>query len=196
MAVYVKGNPVTNATSYELLEKKDSELIDFAKASNIPAGWVYDAANNVYTMTNADYSNLRFNLTLEAGATYLFKYTFSELTGGAQATIRNAANTTLHTMMATKGADTYTQEFTPTESGEYSFRICGTGATCSGTLTEASVSIVGADVSYASLATAAAINFDVSALGLSAGKHTFVVKAKADGYEDSDYSNEVVYTAE
>lgn len=47
---------------------------------------------------------------------------------------------------------------------------------------------------YNSLATANSINFNVSALGLSVGNHTLVVKAKADGYEDSDYSNEVVYT--
>lgn len=48
--------------------------------------------------------------------------------------------------------------------------------------------------SYASLATAEEINFEVSALGLSAGSHTLVVKAKADGYADSDYSNELEYT--
>lgn len=46
---------------------------------------------------------------------------------------------------------------------------------------------------YNSLKTGSAINFDVSALNLAAGNHTLVVKAKADGYEDSDYSNEVVY---
>lgn len=47
---------------------------------------------------------------------------------------------------------------------------------------------------YNPLATANEINFDVSALDLEAGDHTFVVKAKANGYDDSDYSNEVVYT--
>lgn len=46
---------------------------------------------------------------------------------------------------------------------------------------------------YNSLAEANEINFEVSALDLAAGDHTFVVKAKADGYEDSDFSNEVVY---
>lgn len=47
---------------------------------------------------------------------------------------------------------------------------------------------------YNSLAEANEINFDVSAMNLAAGDHTLVVKAKADGYEDSDVSNEVVYT--
>lgn len=47
---------------------------------------------------------------------------------------------------------------------------------------------------YNSLATANEINFDVSALGLAGGDHSLVVKAKADGYEDSEYSNAVVYS--
>lgn len=50
------------------------------------------------------------------------------------------------------------------------------------------------DTEYNLEDTASEINFEVSALGLSEGEHTFVVKAKADGYADSDYSNEVVYT--
>ena len=44
---------------------------------------------------------------------------------------------------------------------------------------------------YKSLATASEINFDVSALCTAAGDHVLVVKAKADGYEDSSYSNSV-----
>lgn len=44
---------------------------------------------------------------------------------------------------------------------------------------------------YTALATKDTIDFEVSAMGLSVGNHTFVVKAKADGYDDSDYSNEV-----
>lgn len=47
---------------------------------------------------------------------------------------------------------------------------------------------------YASLATANEINFELDGLNLAVGNHTLVVKAKADGYEDSDYSNEVTYT--
>lgn len=47
---------------------------------------------------------------------------------------------------------------------------------------------------YNSLQTKNEINFDLSALNLATGDHVFVVKAKADGYEDSDYSNEVTYT--
>lgn len=54
--------------------------------------------------------------------------------------------------------------------------------------------VVISETGYEKKATASEINFEVSALGLTAGEHTFVVKAKANGYEDSDYSNEVVFT--
>lgn len=47
---------------------------------------------------------------------------------------------------------------------------------------------------YEERATASGINFSLDDLVLPAGDHTFVVKAKADGYEDSDYSNAVTYT--
>lgn len=46
---------------------------------------------------------------------------------------------------------------------------------------------------YNSLKTGSEINFKLDELGLSGGNHTLVVKAKADGYEDSGYSNEVTY---
>lgn len=41
---------------------------------------------------------------------------------------------------------------------------------------------------------ASEINFEVSALGLEEGDHNLVVVAQADGYTDSDPSNEVVFT--
>lgn len=51
------------------------------------------------------------------------------------------------------------------------------------------------DGTYSKLAEHNAIDFEVSALGLEEGEHTLVVRATAEGYENSDYSNEVVYTA-
>ena len=47
---------------------------------------------------------------------------------------------------------------------------------------------------YNSLSTAEEINFEVSAMGLAVGDHVLVVKAHADGWESSEYSNEKVYT--
>ena len=47
---------------------------------------------------------------------------------------------------------------------------------------------------YTKLSEKSTIDFEVSAMGLAAGAHTLVVKATADGYDDSDYSNEVTYT--
>ena len=49
---------------------------------------------------------------------------------------------------------------------------------------------------YTALATVNEINFKLDSLGLAAGNHALVIKAKADGYEDSDYSNEVIYTVD
>ena len=46
---------------------------------------------------------------------------------------------------------------------------------------------------YNSLATASEINFEVSAMDFEAGDHVLVVKAHADGYESSEYSNAVTY---
>lgn len=40
------------------------------------------------------------------------------------------------------------------------------------------------------------INFNLDELSFEAGDHVLVVKARADGYKDSDFSNEVVYTLE
>ena len=50
-----------------------------------------------------------------------------------------------------------------------------------------------AEGSYTSLAEANEINFEMAAFDLEEGDHILVVKAKADGYEASDPSNEVVY---
>lgn len=48
---------------------------------------------------------------------------------------------------------------------------------------------------YNSLAENNELNFELSTLGLAPGEHTLVVKAKAHFYENSNPSNEVVYTA-
>lgn len=47
---------------------------------------------------------------------------------------------------------------------------------------------------YNSIATNNEIDFHLEELGIGYGTHTLAVKAKADGYMNSDYSNEVVYT--
>ena len=53
----------------------------------------------------------------------------------------------------------------------------------------------GTDNSYTLIATQTSSDvFILSELELAVGDHIFVVKAKAEGYRDSDYSNEVTYT--
>lgn len=71
--------------------------------------------------------------------------------------------------------------------------------------TTTSGDLVAADVSYELfektgegvykfLAENREIDFNLDEFNLSVGSHALTVKAKADGYEDSDYSNEVEYT--
>lgn len=50
-----------------------------------------------------------------------------------------------------------------------------------------------AEEDYVLLAENNLINFDLSRINFEVGEHTLVVKATAEGYEDSEYSNEVVY---
>lgn len=50
------------------------------------------------------------------------------------------------------------------------------------------------ETEYTVLATESQIDFDLSKISLTAGSHVLVVRAKADGYEKSDWSNEVTYT--
>lgn len=49
-----------------------------------------------------------------------------------------------------------------------------------------------AEKTYTLKATNTECRFDTDELGLSNGRRTFVVKAKAAGYKDSEYSNEVI----
>ena len=53
-----------------------------------------------------------------------------------------------------------------------------------------------ADKKYTLKATNTECYFDTTNLDLAAGEHTFVVKAKADRFRDSPYSNEVSVTVE
>lgn len=47
---------------------------------------------------------------------------------------------------------------------------------------------------YTPVETKNMIDFEISALSLPAGDYVFAVKAKAEGYADSEYSNELTYT--
>lgn len=47
---------------------------------------------------------------------------------------------------------------------------------------------------YSTLKTKSELDFDLSELSFSDGDHTLVVRAKADGYTTSDWSNELTYT--
>lgn len=48
-------------------------------------------------------------------------------------------------------------------------------------------------INYNFLKSSSEINFNLSELSFDKGKHILVVKAKAKGYEDSNFSNEIEY---
>lgn len=200
MATYVKGDAVENAVSYELLEKKSGSenLIDIANPTSANAAWSYDATTQQWTATNSNSANLRWDAELAAGDTVVFSADYVVNSGTFIMTIRSAANDILVSTAVNK-TGTFTAEYTATEAGTYRFQTAGNqeenSAICSNVSVKVKEDEGDAEDTYVSLATASEINFDLSTLGLAAGNHTLVVKAKADGYEDSDYSNEVVYTA-
>lgn len=85
-----------------------------------------------------------------------------------------------------------TRDYKSTESGLWSAGYDDTSSIAYTLLTEGAT----ANAVYKEKATADSINFEVSALDFEAGDHFLVVQAHAEGYESSDYSNEVTYTVE
>lgn len=199
MATFIKGDAVANATSYELIEKIEPVAGEATTNTYSDAGyvlastgaltgststWVYSPFIKLSELAdNADgicvekfishgtvaaisyYTEADFNSWLSA-------MTFAQVgkaSATAEAVRSNAPDGAVYVVFSTDGSKA-TLEVTTAASGD-------------------------GETTYEVRATKNEINFEVSALGLSAGNHTLVVKAKADGYEDSDYSNELVYTA-
>lgn len=195
MATYIKGNSVANATSYELLEKKGANRIDVATPASAPNCWSYDASTQTWTATNSNSSNLRYEANLEAGDTVTFSVDVVINSGTFIMTIRTSANSIVATTTINKSG-TWTATYTVTESGTYRFQTAGNQDTNSATYTNIKVLVDGdPEYRYESITEDDEINFDVATLNFGTGDHILVVKAKADGYEDSDYSNEVTYSA-
>ena len=74
-----------------------------------------------------------------------------------------------------------------------SVTVTSTGATISSEYVNDTYTYTG-DKNFLGLAVTANATAPDYENGDTAGDHTFAVKAKADGYTDSDYSNEVTYT--
>ena len=200
MATYVKGNAVENATSYELLEKIEPEAGEPITKTYSEAGFI-SASSGAVTNTSSTWIHSDFikisELTGEVGifvghasvanvAYYSSNdyETYLGHAGSGNGAIGAVSNTAMVDVSVIKG-------YAPEGANYVVFSTDASKKTLSVTMIQSS-----GEITYNSLATDAEINFDVSALGLAAGNHTFVVKAKADGYTDSDYSNEVTYTAE
>lgn len=201
MTTYIRGGTVENATSYELHEKEqgmnniytsdgeksgyvlNSSGTETAKAINKINETYFPCAVGQYlsfkgnNVADTLYDGVQNACFYTADKTYIKRVNFENLgvqnlkidaTDCAYVRFSLGINATDVIIILSDEATTYTDDTFPTE--------------------------VTPDT-YAYLAENSEINFEVSALGLETGDHTLVVKAVAEGYEDSDWSNEIVYTA-
>lgn len=218
MAVHIKGDPVANAAYYNLYEKVQSSIGD-----NLIVNTGKSSVDNGITFTvNSDGSVTAYgscidpdpaifticnlaSFNFEAGTYYLSgcpdsdRYTFKltldyKDSSGTTKQLVDTGEGKSVTIPSSYESDTFKVTISiivdPTLGGIE-------GVTFKPMLsTKANAEFKSAlgTVSYNNLTTSSEINFDVASLGLEKGDHTLVVKAVADGYIDSDYSNEVVYT--
>ena len=241
MATYVKGNPVANATQYELIEKvypasgesESPNLFDLDIVNQYYKNGCFLAASAKWYSVVSFISTSLLPLVRDDGNAELYIYgvkTTTEMhltwwgedaveeaptadvvgTGSVYSvsgfTIKNgtnvgSGNTTMEVVTDSKGTEclklTIAKTYNPL--AKYIRLGIGTGAftsrsdiyICDGERYQVVES--GGEITYETRATASDINFDVSETVADGGSHTFVVKAKADGYIDSDYSNEVTY---
>ena len=244
MAVFVKGNAVANATSYELIEKvmPVNGEVESPNLYNVDvvnqyykSGCFLAASAKWYSVASFISTNL-IPLHRDSGDAVLYIYGVKTTTEmhltwwGADAveeaptadvvgtgsvysvggfTVKNgtnvgSGNTVLEVVTDSKGTECLKLTIRKTYNPLANYIRLGIGTSaytsrndvfiCDGERFQ--VVDGGEERTYNILVTGEEINFEVSALGLATGDHILMVKAKADGYEDSDYSNEVAYTAE
>lgn len=213
MKVYIKGYPIPNATSYKLFEKivagkQSANLIEIDGESN--TSYYVD-----YTV-NAD-GSITTDGTAIGGASFFIVYSGDVSlpegtyyltgcpTGGSKSTYRlimeyGTGNDLIKIYDTGSGASFTLSEpknqsmtvyiraenETPMENRLFKPMVSASRDAEFGSTVDV--------VTYNKLSEKTTIDFEVSAMGLETGAHTLVVKATANGYDDSDYSNEVTYT--
>ena len=117
----------------------EENLIDVAAPTSANKDiWSYD--NGVWTMTNSNYANLRYDVFLEADTKIVFSFDFEILSGKINATIRTLDNQFLVTKNFDKDGKAVLQ-YTIAESGTYRFQICGTSAEACAKISSISVAV-------------------------------------------------------
>lgn len=238
MAKFIKGNPVENATEYELIEKILPEY-EIQEKENLfnndivnqyyKNGCFLASSAKWYSVASFRSSNL---LPLAPRPTELYIYglkqsaemhlTWYDNSAKEEAptadavgsgniapvggfTIKNgtnvgSGNVTFTYVTDSKGNPCFKFTMVSTYQSAASYIRLGIGTSAPVTsfsdiyITQGEryqIIDKGEQPTYETLTTKNEINFDVSSLNLSAGNHIFVVKAKGEDYEDSDYSNEV-----
>jgi hypothetical protein len=214
LAVYIKGNPVANATAYKLCEKIvgaeiNANLIETPTQSTTDNGIQYavNANGSVNAFGSATgvstfviYESTSFDL--KAGTYYLYGCPSGGSTSKYRLILEYGTGTSAKVMTDTGTGDTVQVSSDLTNVPLTVYVYIAAGVTVNNlrfspmftSVKDAEFGSTIKPVSYNELAEKTTIDFNVSALNLEVGAHTLVVKATADGYDDSDYSNEVTYT--
>ena len=204
MATFIKGNAVANATRYELLEKSaEGEYKSLAEASEINFDISALASTSVVGKNkyNKDASGAADQYFYTAEGVYKAGTAWA-CTGKAAVepetdyVFSTDANIVNVVYLSGEAGDTfmeradYTSGYFTTPAGctFVAFNLFGKGHTED----EFNSAIASAQLEMGQAAT----DYEAYTGGtmLETGDHILVVKAHADGYESSDYSNEVTYT--
>lgn len=196
-SVYVRGDAVANATSYELYEKVttgDSVLVDvnLVAESDYKNDGFYRPAGTLGTSTAYAYTDL----ISVAECTQVTIHAYIKTVSVAPVVWFDANQEYIsgETLTAEQAVGEFTATYDVPDGAVYAVFSKQDYASLDVAVTAKKYEVSNTEVSYNLLAAATAIDFEVSALGLGAGDHVLVVKAKAAGYTDSSYSNEVTYT--
>jgi hypothetical protein len=215
MSTFIKGNTVPNATLYALYKKKSNNhdpnnliyninepgesFVNGVKFTVLEDGSVSVHGTATKQTTFTIYRSDAFELT--AGNYYLYGCPSGGSNNGYYLKLEYVADGGKNLIDTGSGANS---QVSTGYSDVPLFLYIGieAGVTVNNRLFKPLFTKTQGDVftsaappnAYTKLSESTTINFEVSAMGLEAGTHTLAVKAMADGYDDSDYSNEVVYT--
>jgi hypothetical protein len=214
MAVYIKGNPVANATSYKLYEKISNEgcnnnLIATSSPSETINGIQYKVNSDGSIKANGTANGVSTFIVYETnsfdlneGRYYLYGCPAGGSTGGFSLKLEYDSGSSAKVMTDTGSGDSIQISSVTTGKPLTVYIYIEPGVTVNNILfmpmfTSVENAEFGGSTdpfSYVQLDELSSINFEVSEMGLMPGDHILVVKATAEGYDDSDYSNEVSYT--
>ncbi len=124
----------------EIVKAEDeNNLIDVANPASANRD-VWSYSDGIWTMTNSNYTNLRYDVELEKGIKIIFSFDAEIISGKVNATIRTLNNEFLVSENYTESSK-ITLNYTVLESGIYRFQICGTNEVSCAKISNISVTV-------------------------------------------------------